>query len=148
MSAKISYQGIVSNTQPVRIIDAAPGIFTLDATGQGAILNQDSTVNSVNNGALPGSVVSIYATGEGLTDPLLADGAIVSTVLPQPRLTVKVQIAGQDCKVTYAGSAPAEPVGVLQVNAVVPAGLHSGAATVVITVGTASSQNGVIIGIR
>ena len=50
-------------------MDSVPGIFVLNAAGQGAIINQDGTVNSAKNGAAIGSVVSIYATGQGQTNP-------------------------------------------------------------------------------
>jgi len=33
--------------------------------GQGAILNQDNTVNGPGNPAATGSVIQIFATGEG-----------------------------------------------------------------------------------
>ena len=44
--------------------DGPGGIFTMDqsGTGQGAILNQDGTVNGPGNPAAKGSVVSIFAT--------------------------------------------------------------------------------------
>ena len=51
----------------------------MDSTGagQGAIINQDSSPNSIHNGALPGSVVSIYATGEGQTNPSGVDARLI-----------------------------------------------------------------------
>lgn len=146
---QVSYQGVLSAPQQVRVIDSVPGIFTLDASGQGAILNQDNSVNSLQNGASPGDVVSIYATGEGLTDPAGIDGSITGSILPKPKLNVTVQIAGQQADVTYAGAAPGAPAGVLQVNARVPANVTRGtSASVVVTVGVASSQAGVTMGIR
>jgi len=67
--------------------DAA--VFTVN--GQGAIVNQDGTVNTPANPARLGSVVSIYATGTGyLTDAShtvlnpLADGQ-VTPIPPAPR---------------------------------------------------------------
>ena len=48
------------------VVSVTPGIFTIDGTGtgQGAIVNQDGTVNSAANPAARGSVVSIYMTGQ------------------------------------------------------------------------------------
>lgn len=148
---QISYQGVQSSPVQVRVIDSVPGIFTLDPSGQGAILNQDSSVNSSQNGANPGDVVSIYATGAGITTPASVDGEITGTTLPLPKpvLNVTVQIAGQQAEVLYAGAAPGLPAGILQVNARVPANTPRGTnASVVITVGVASSQPGVTMGIR
>lgn len=62
---------------------------------------------------------------------------------------VTVQIGGQPAATpAYAGAAPLEPAGLLQVNATVPTGLKSGNVPVVITVGTASSQAGVTIAVK
>jgi uncharacterized protein (TIGR03437 family) len=48
--------------------------------------------------------------------------------------------------VTYAGGAPNEVEGLLQVNATIPAGVPKGSSVpVVVTVGTASSQTGVTV---
>lgn len=145
----IQYLGQRSNAMTVPVADAAPGIFVLDTSGQGAILNQDTGVNSSANGAEPGSVISIFATGEGQTDPAGVDGSITGSVLRKPLLSVTVQIGGQNAEVSYAGAAPGEPAGVLQVNAKIPAGVPRGApAPVVITIGTASSQSGVTVAIK
>ena len=142
---QLSYLGLVSNVLNVQVAAAAPGIFTVNSSGsgQGAILNQDGSVNSTSNGAAPGSVISIFATGEGQTNPPGMDGAINATTLPLPAplVPVTVQIAGQPAQVTYYGAAPGELAGVLQVNAVVPANLQPGVpVTVTITVGATSSQ--------
>lgn len=65
-----------------------------------------------------------------------------------PLLPVTVQIADQNAQVLYAGAAPGEPSGVLQVNAMIPANVPSGASVpVVIMVGTATSQSNVTVAI-
>jgi uncharacterized protein (TIGR03437 family) len=150
-SMMIQYQGTRSNTMTVPVLDSLPGVFTLDASGygQGAIVNQDGTVNSSQNGADPGSVVSIYATGAGQTDPPSVDGTLPTDVLPKPHLPVKVQIGGETTDLLYAGAAPGEPSGILQVNARIPTDIPRGTnASVVITVGAVSSQAGVTLAIK
>jgi uncharacterized protein (TIGR03437 family) len=149
-SMMIQYQGTRSNRMTVPVLGSLPGIFTIDASGygQGAILNQDTSVNSSQNGADPGSIVSIFATGAGQTDPPSADGALATTAAPT-HLPVKVQIAGETADVLYAGAAPGEPSGVIQVNARIPADLPRGTnASVVITAGSVSSQAGVTVAIK
>lgn len=149
-SILIQYQGTRSTPLTVPALSAVPGIFTIDASGrgQGAIVNQDSTVNSSANGAAPGSIVSIYATGAGPTDPPATDGT-VSTAAAPTQLPVTVQIAGETTDVLYAGAAPGEPAGVIQVNARIPADVPRGASVqVVIIVGTVSSQPGVTVAIQ
>jgi uncharacterized protein (TIGR03437 family) len=148
---KVEYQGIASLTQTVRVIDSSPGIFVANASGQGAILNQNGSPNSAQNPAAVGSVISIFATGEGQTDPAGVDGVINAQTLPLPKpaLPVTVQINGQTAEVTYAGAAPGEVAGMLQVNARIPANVPSGASVpVTITVGDATSQAGVTVAIK
>jgi uncharacterized protein (TIGR03437 family) len=145
---QVEYQGVRSPPITIRIAGSAPGIFTLDQNGQGAILNQDNTVNSSTNGAAAGSIISIYATGEGAVIPQGVGGAIIGSTLPMPRLPVTVTIGGQPADILYAGSAPGLPAGALQVNARIPSGTASGAAQIVLTVGDASSQSGVTVAIQ
>ncbi len=150
-SLMIEYQGTRSNTMSVPILDSLPGIFTASAQGygQGAIINQDGTINSSQNGAAPGSIVSIYATGGGQTNPSSVDGTITGNVLATPQLPVTVQISGETAQVFYAGAAPGEPSGVLQVNAQIPADAPRGTnVPVLITVGNVSSQAGVTVAIK
>jgi uncharacterized protein (TIGR03437 family) len=149
---QVEYRGARSDAVRVGVAPSAPGIFSVDSTGkgQGAILNQDYSVNSAANPAEQGSVVLIYATGEGETDPQVADGRLASPeVLPRPKLPVTVKIGGLEAEVLYAGAAPGQVVGLLQVNARVPAGAPSGSAVpVVLTIGAASSQPGVTLAVK
>jgi uncharacterized protein (TIGR03437 family) len=144
------YKGTASAGDDLRVVDSVPGIFVLNAAGQGAIVNQDGTVNSSTNGAAIGSVVSIYATGQGETNPPGVDGAIATTASPQPPpLPVTVLIGGLPATVSYAGNAPGAPEGFMQINATVPSGIPAGTSVpIVVSVGTASSQTGVTIGIH
>jgi uncharacterized protein (TIGR03437 family) len=145
---QVEYQGVPSSPITIRIAGSAPGIFTLDQNGQGAILNQDNTVNSSTNGAPAGSIISIYATGEGAVIPQGVDGVIIGATLPMPRLPVTATIGGQPADILYAGSAPGLPAGALQVNARIPEGTASGTAAIVLKVGDASSQTGVTVAIQ
>jgi uncharacterized protein (TIGR03437 family) len=132
------------------VADASPAIFTTDGSGvgQGAILNQDSTVNSPSNPAGKGSIIVMFATGAGQTDPAGIDGQIAGDTLPKPLLGVSAQIAGLDAKVLYAGAAPGMVAGVLQVNCLVPLDSPSGyAVPIVLSVGKTSSPAGVTVAI-
>jgi len=142
------YLGKRSSAVTIPVATAAPGIFVLNSAGQGAILNQDGSVNSTTNPAAPGSIISIFATGEGQTNPAGVDGFIAQGPVAMPLLPVTVQIAGQNAQVPYAGAAPGEPSGVLQVNAMIPATVPTGTSVpVVIMVGTAISQGNVTVAI-
>lgn len=130
---------------------SAPAIFTVDATGTGqaAVVNQDSSINGAANPAARGSTISIYATGEGETTPAGVTGSVSSSTGPKPLLPVTVKIGGIDAVVQYAGSAPGLVAGLLQVNAVVPPSIASGASVpVAVSVGGLSSQRGVTIAVK
>jgi uncharacterized protein (TIGR03437 family) len=150
---QVEYRNLRSNPLEFRLSGAAPGLFALDASGRGpgAILNQDYTVNHPNNPAPRGSVVMLYGTGEGQLVPPVADGSITPSVLPLPAplLPVTVTIGGRPAQVHYAGPAPGNVAGLLQVNVGIPADVTPGATVpVVVTVGMASSQAGLTLAVR
>jgi uncharacterized protein (TIGR03437 family) len=121
---------------------SAPGIFTADGTGVGGgtILNQDNSLNTTSNPAAAGTVIQIFATGEGITNPPGKTGTVAQD-LHQPVLPAAVTIGGIQAQVVYAGSAPSEIEGLFQVNAMVPAGITTGdAVPVVLKVGQVQSQ--------
>jgi uncharacterized protein (TIGR03437 family) len=129
----------------------APGLFTLDGSGvgPGAILNQDSTVNTPLNPADRASVVVLYATGSGQTNPHGVDGQIASVPLPSPVLPVGVEIGGIAAEVLYAGAAPGFVAGLLQVNCLVPKQIAPGdSVPVILKIGTSASQQGVSIAVK
>ncbi len=149
-SVQFEYQGRKTAAQRMPVAPASPGIFTMTQSGQGqgAILNQDSTVNSRANPAAPGSIVALFATGAGQTDPASMDGSFPSDTLPVPLLPVTVEIGGRNAQITYAGAAPLAIAGLLQVNAVVPAGVSGDAVPIVLKAGDRSSPAGVTLAIR
>ncbi len=135
----------------IPVAASMPGIFTTNegGTGQAVVYNQDGTINTVANPAAKGSVIVMYATGEGTTNPPGLDGLVSSTdVLREPVLSVSVTIGGQTAQVLYAGSAPGNVAGVMEVEAIVPAGTASGTPAVVLTVGTAASQANVTVNVK
>ena len=58
----------MSDIWEVPLAPSSPGIFTLDTTGVGraAALNGGNSVNDPSNPVLRGTIVQIYATGEGV----------------------------------------------------------------------------------
>jgi uncharacterized protein (TIGR03437 family) len=146
---ELEYQGARSNAVTAPVAAASPGIFTAAASGmgQGAILNENGTVNSTGNPAAPGSVIVIYATGEGQTTPESVNGAVVGVEPPKPVLPVAVRIGGADAQVLYAGSAPGLVSGVLQVNARLPSGVHGDSVPVDLLVGEFASRPGVTVAV-
>jgi uncharacterized protein (TIGR03437 family) len=156
---QIEYRGQRNDAAEYRVVDAAPGIFTQDATGRGpgAILNQNNTVNTTTNPARRGEVIVIYASGEGQVRPSGTDGRITTgtvDTLPRPVLPVSVKLNGVAVpaeNIFYAGSAPGLVAGALQINVKIPETLNITAQTQVpveIQVGaTATSQPGVTVAV-
>ncbi len=126
----ITYQGRASAPVAVPVAPSAPGLFSTSqrGTGNGAILNSDTSVNSPANPAARGSVIVLYGTGEGRTNPPGLDGRIALAVYPKPVLQVKVTIAGIDATagIRYAGAAPTLVAGVFQIDVTVPADAPTG----------------------
>ena len=132
-------RGAVPSLCLLTVAPAAPAIFAQSnaGMGQGAILNQDLTVNSPKNPAARGSIVVLYGTGFGLLDPQPADGKIVDRGA-QTRVAVAASIAGVAAEVTYAGAAPGLIAGVAQINVRIPDGAAPDpAAPITLTVGDA-----------
>ena len=142
------YQTASSPPVTVPLASAAPALFTLIPTGSGqaAAVNADGSLNSASHPAPVGSTITLYATGEGQTSPAGVDGKVASSPAPSPLLGVQVMIGGQPATVISAGGALGFPAGMMQVTAVVPGGIHSGAAVpVVLLVGGVPSPSGVTI---
>jgi len=147
-SVQVSYNGSVSPAESFDPAATAPGIFTSDASGSGQadVLNQDYSLNSQENPAAAGSVVMVYATGGGQTTPPDSTGSTEAGPA-QVAAAVSATIGGLPAQVSYAGQAPGEVAGVMQVNLQVPNGV-SGSLPLVLTVGGVSSQATATIAVR
>ena len=145
----LSLDGTPSLSFPIQIVPTAAAIFaaTQTGSGQGAILNQNSSVNSPTSPAAKGSVIQIFGTGEGQIKPGGITGCVTGSTPPFPTpvaTPVTVTIGGLSASVSYGGEAPALVCGVLQVNAQVPAAVASGPQPVVLTVGNTTNNQQVI----
>ena len=144
------YRNVRSDPITLNVAPTVPGIFTLDASGQGAgaILDGSYQVISQANPARRGSFVSLFATGGGVTNPPSLDGQVL---LEPPFPTVEgvhVKIGGVDCPVQYAGSASGLVAGVLQVNVQIPATALSGRQALQLTIGAGSSAPDVTVWVQ
>ncbi|MCX6608186.1 MAG: hypothetical protein NTV52_31990 [Acidobacteria bacterium] len=142
-------------TEPVTlpVVAALPAMFTANqsGTGQGAILNQDGSVNSAANPAAAGSIIVLFATGEGQTTPTGVDGLLATgTPLPRPvAQPTRVTVGGQEAEVLYSGAAPGLVAGLWQINARLSATVPTGAAVpIVLRVGEGVSIAGVTVAVR
>ena len=126
-----SEEGI--STLAIPVAETVPGLFTLDGSGQGqgAVLNQDHTVNSPSNPAAPGSIVQIFATG------IIASGR------------TRVTIGGREAVILFDGLVPQAGPGLFQINAVVPADAVPNPATpITLQSGDIPAQSLVTIAVR
>jgi uncharacterized protein (TIGR03437 family) len=152
VDVQVKLDFVLSNAVTMPIANVSPALFSVDGTGkgQGAILNQNNSVNSSTNPAHPGDVLLLFGTGDGLRDPLLMEGQLTPKVEPLPRtkLPVQVTVGGISATVSYAGGAPGLVAGVLQVNIKLPDDVTVGnSVPVVLTVGTAASPATVTVAI-
>jgi uncharacterized protein (TIGR03437 family) len=106
---------------------AHPGIFTQDFSGLGpAVYNEDWTLNSYENPAHPGSVVTVFLNGGGMTNPQVDPAGVAPLDAPLARLNLPVTAALDSfpAAVEYAGTAPGKSHGVMQVNVRIPADIR------------------------
>jgi uncharacterized protein (TIGR03437 family) len=143
-----SYNGIMSSPVTVPVTQAAPAIFALNSsgTGPGAILNQDYSVNTASNPTAVGSIVQVFATGGGVTNPGGVDGALATSAQNQA-VTPTATVGGVTAFVQYAGSAPGLVGGVMQVNVQIPQ-VAPGPQPLVITMGETSSQSNITVAVK
>lgn len=121
VQVQVEFNGRPSDPVPIAMTEAAPAVFLLDQPspygGRAAALNQDGSINSADNAATLGSVVTLYITGAGKMQPQVSDGKITTDISAQPVLPVSVTFNyWQRATVLYAGSAPGMIAGVLQIN--------------------------------
>jgi uncharacterized protein (TIGR03437 family) len=154
----IEYTGVRSEPLTLPVEAARPGVFTADRSGygQGAILNEDGSLNSAANPAKLGSIIVVYLTGEGLIDPPSADGAVNGVTLPKPRSPVSVGFPsdpptceGAIGEVIYAGGVMGSVAGLLQVNVRVPESAQTGSAVpFFVQIGGESAEAGFTVALR
>jgi uncharacterized protein (TIGR03437 family) len=132
----VAYNGQQFGPAFAYAIFGIPGIFRLQPgqSAQAVALNQDGTLNGPTNPAARGSVVAVWGTGYGQTNPPCPIGGLnAPTAVP---LSADVSaliyysdpnLVGQQlAPVKYAGSAPTLACGIVQINFQVPANVAPG----------------------
>jgi len=148
IEVEVFFQGVSGGKITVPVADTAPGIFTGGSgSGPAVVINQDGSLNSAANPASPESVITLFATGEGLGQPAGIDGKPATAPLPKPILPVTLSIGATPAEILFAGAAPGF-AGLMQINARLPRNGVPGAAALLLRVGTAASQAGVTIAVR
>jgi uncharacterized protein (TIGR03437 family) len=159
----VIYQGQTSAGISQLVASQAPGIYTFSATGAGqaSVLNQNGTLNGPATGltiggqfvsttpASAGAVIAVFMTGGGQTNPASTTG----TVTPTSQLykipgTVTATINGVTAPVQFAGAAPGEVTGVIQVNLTVPAGVSGTGLPLSITINGTTTLSGPTVAVQ
>ena len=134
--------GSSSAPQTMSLASAAPGIFTMNAQNQGAILDTSYNLVGSSNPATAGSsYILIYCTGLGPVTNQPATGSVASAnPLSYATLNTTVTIGGIQVTPYFAGLAPGF-IGMYQINVLVPAGVAaSSTVPLFVSVGSAKSN--------
>lgn len=147
---QVSVQGVLSSPVTEFLASSSPAIFAASGgSGQGAVLNQDNSPNSASNPAAMGSVLQVFITGAGQTNPAGVDGLLAGSTPALPLGMVTATIGGVPATVQYAGSSNGLVEGVSQVNVQIPQGAPSGGAVpIIVQVGAYASPSGVTVAIQ
>ena len=100
VKVEIRLKGIAIGSTSIPIAAAAPGIFTWNGgTGQAIAVNADNTLNGAATPAARSSMVVVYGTGGGSTNPTGIDGQISGMHQTALVLPVSATIGGQPASV-------------------------------------------------
>ncbi len=131
----VSANGQMSNPVLIQVLASSPQIL--------AVVNQDGSVNSAAHPAKAGSVILLYVSGLGQTNPPGDDGVVNASPLPVPLTTVLVNFPALSSGITpqFAAAAPGMIAGITQVNIQLPATTpSSGTTPITIGLNTASAK--------
>ncbi len=146
----VEYQGRRSAPVGLPVAATALGLFSANnsGTGNGAIVNENGTFNSPDNPAPKGTIITLFGTGEGQTNPAGIDGRPAATVFPKPVTPMTAKVGGIDAEMIYFGAAPGLVAGLFQANVRVPMESASGSVAVTVSVGAGTSQGGLTVAVQ
>jgi|GEM_PF-1309145 len=138
---QLFFEGEPMGETALQVVPAAPGVFSHQ--GDALALNQDGSLNGPENPAEPGTIVSMYLTGQGVTNPSVPDGAAApGAPFAKPILPVHVTIDGRPVEPQFVGLAPGQ-AGLLQLN-LPTSGMPPGPRDVAVGIGGAASNKAAI----
>jgi trimeric autotransporter adhesin len=154
VEVQVIYLGQKSNSVTLQYAATQPAIFTALGTGTGlaSALQYDEQgraqgQNSSSNPASPGWVISFYATGEGIIQTPAVTGKVTvgRAILPLMG-PPSVWIDNLPATVTYFAESDGFVSGVMQVNSIIPAAVHTGkAVSLSLAMDGRYSQPGVVL---
>jgi uncharacterized protein (TIGR03437 family) len=126
---EVEYNGVKSDAWRTWAYPVVLSVFP-------SAINEDGTLNSQKNPGQPGSVVTIWVSGLGYTNPQAVDGLPAPLPLAQPLFPVSVEAPFE---LLYAGNAFGVVEGVMQINFRLPS-QPGGFSVVTLTVGDDSTN--------
>lgn len=140
---EVQQSGVTQSSVVSDVTPYSPGLFAVNTIA--AALNfPDYSLNGTAHPAAPGSVILLFGTGFGDTNPLGATGVPAVAPFGIPLAVVSVFIGGTAAQVLYVGDAPGY-AGLTQINAVIPAGTPSGKVQVQVSTSDVVSPPGVYL---
>jgi uncharacterized protein (TIGR03437 family) len=121
----VENNGVASAPVDVLVVASAPDLFTGPGTSRVTASNQNGTLNSVSSPAARGSVVTLFATGQGVVSPSVPTGAAAQTFPLSLANRAAVVIGGRNARILFAGLTPGM-IGLMQVNVEIPPATPSG----------------------
>jgi uncharacterized protein (TIGR03437 family) len=139
-SMTLQYNGATFGPVTLNVEPAIPGLFRLQpgVSAQAVAMNQDGTLNGPSNPAPAGSVIALWGTGFGRTDPACSTGGLniygAASLAGEPLVMLDFEQTATNGAAfqhaQYAGSAPTLVCGITQINVRIPAPTQSGAQSV------------------
>ena len=157
VKVEVTYLGQKSASVTLQTAATQPGVFTVSGTGtdlvsarqydeQGNYQGQNLSANP----AEPGWYITFYVTGEGIIPSPAVTGRVTTDSSVVPLLgPPKLLIDDQPAVVTHFAEAQGFVSGLMQVNAMIPAGVRTGQAVPLsLSMNGSHSQSGVVIYIQ
>lgn len=118
----------------------SPGFYSLDGTGQGRAIAEDAAGVPITDThpAVPGTMVSLFATGLGPTSPTVLTGQIPP--IPLPTSTTPAVVIGGLQATGVLAQLTNTALGVYKVSFMVPAATNPGEQSIFLLIGTAFSN--------
>ncbi|HVW85999.1 MAG TPA: TIGR03118 family protein [Bryobacteraceae bacterium] len=140
----------VTSTFMVQVAPTAPGLFTIDFSGKGqtVALNADGSVNSSKNPAARGSMIWLFATGAGITQPPDMDGIAETDMTRVPVAPLAVTVNGVSATLGPYGSTAMDVAGVLEMQVTVPNAITTGVSDVRLTAGGVTTTQPTVVYVK
>ena len=149
VQVSVANQGLASGSVAATMQTVSPAFFITKSNYAAALHVNNTIVGPTtlypNNStpAAPGETIEVYATGFGPGSTTIPDGMVITT--PIPITGVTATIGGAPATVTYAGLVGA---GLYQLNITVPTGATAGDNPIVATIGSQTTQAGVLVSVQ